>query len=235
MLTAADIMTTDVLSVAPETSIRDIAKLLYTRRISGVPVVGANGRVIGIVSEGDLIGHVETIGEQPASGQRRSWWLTLFGDAKLARDYTKTHGHTAQDVMSSPAITVVETASVAEIARTLEQNRIKRVPVVRDGRLAGIVTRANLLQVLATGDVSKPMSLDDRNIRERLLAELKTQPWVYMPTKNIVVQDGIVHLWGYVKSEDERRALRVAAESVPGVVGVEDHLEELRVEQWEPL
>src|SRR5215208_7262670 len=124
MLTAADVMTSEVVSVEPDTPVRDIAELLYTRRISGVPVV-ENGRVIGIVSEGDLIGHAAAIGEP-----RRSWWLSLFSDESLsARDYAKTHGRTARDVMTATVITVDETATLAQIAKTLERRRIKRVPV----------------------------------------------------------------------------------------------------------
>src|SRR5215216_6778502 len=152
MLTAADVMTTDVITVTPETPVPDIAKLLYTRRISGVPVVDPNKAVIGLVSEGDLMKHADAIGEQ-----RRSWWLTLIaGESTLAHDYVKIHGRHAKDVMTSDVITVMPTASLAEIAKTLERHRIKRAPVVQDGRLVGIVTRSNLLQDLATTDVSKP-------------------------------------------------------------------------------
>ena len=222
MLSAADVMTTDVITITPETPIRDIAKLLHARRISGVPVVDANKAVIGLVSEGDLMKHVDAIGEQQ---QRRSWWLTLFaGEGMLARDYAKIHGRLAKDVMTSEVIAVRPTASLAEIATTLERHRIKRTPVVQDGRLVGIVTRSNLLQALATSDVSKPASLDDRIIRERLLAELDAQPWARMLLKNVIVEDGIVHFWGFVEDDEERRALRVAAENTPGVKAVEDHL-----------
>jgi CBS domain-containing protein len=225
MLTAADVMTTDVVTVVPETPVRDIARLLHTKRISGVPVVSPDNRVIGIVSEGDLIGHAQIVGEP-----RRSWWLRLFDDENtLAREYAKTHARVAQDVMTSTVITATPTASLAEIAKTLEHHRIKRVPVVRDGKLVGIVTRSNLLQALAAADVSKPASLDDRTIRERLLKELDAQPWAHMLTKNIVVQDGVVHLWGLVQTKEERHALRVAAENTPGAKSVEDHLRQYRV------
>ena len=220
MLTAADVMTATVVTVSPETPVPEVARLLQQHRISGVPVVDGGGKVVGIVSEGDLIGHADAIGEQ-----RRSWWLRLItGEDTLARDYAKTHARTATDVMTSRVVTVPETASLADIARQMERHGIKRVPVVRDGRLLGIVSRSNLLQALAATDVSKDASIDDRTIRERLTAELKAQPWAHMMTKNIVVENGVVHLFGYVRSEEERRALRVAAENVPGVVRVEDQL-----------
>jgi CBS domain-containing protein len=219
MLTAADVMTTDVVSVGPDTLVRDIAQLLYTRRISGVPVV-EQGAVIGIVSEGDLIGHAAAIGEQ-----RHSWWLSAFmNDSLSARNYTKTHGRTAGDVMTTNVVTVEETATLAEIAKTLERHRIKRVPVVRHGKLVGIVTRGNLLRGLATLDVEPPSSVDDRTIREQLIAELREQPWAHLLPEDIAVENGVVRLSGIVQSEDERRALRIVAENIPGVKSVEDHL-----------
>jgi CBS domain-containing protein len=169
------------------------------------------------VSEGDLIGHVETVGEQRVGNPRRSWWLTLFGDeTDLARNYAKAHGRTAQDVMTPNVISVSETTSVSEIASMLERNRIKRVPVVRNGKLVGIVTRANLLQALMARDVSKSASLNDQAIREQFLAVLDAQPWTHPRMKNVVVQNGIIQLWGSITSEDERRALRAAAEMCLG-------------------
>jgi CBS domain-containing protein len=220
MLTASDVMTSTVVTVSPETLVPEVARLLQEHRISGVPVVDADGTVIGIVSEGDLIGHAGAIGEQ-----RRSWWLRLLtGDDALARDYAKTHARSAREVMTTQVVAVPETASLADIARQMDKHGIKRVPVVRDGRLVGIVSRGNLLQALAATDVSKPVSADDRTIRERLTAELQAQPWAHMMTKNIVVENGVVHLFGFVRSEQERSALRVAAENVPGVVRVEDRM-----------
>jgi CBS domain-containing protein len=219
MLTAADVMTSDVVSVEPDTPVRDIAELLYSRRISGVPVV-ENDQVIGIVSEGDLIGHVAAIGEP-----RRSWWLSLFADESLAaRDYAKTHGRTARDVMTASVVSVEETATLAEMARLVERHRIKRVPVLRDGKLIGIVTRGNLLQGLATLKAELPKSVDDATIREELVAELRNQPWAHLLAEDIVVENGVVHLHGTVRTEDERRGLRIAAENVRGVRSVEDHL-----------
>jgi CBS domain-containing protein len=220
MLTAADVMTTAVVTVRPETSIHEIAKVLRDHHISGAPVVDDEERLLGIVSEGDLIGHAQLAGEQ-----RRSWWQTfLNGPTVLAQHYAKSHGRTASDVMTKEVVTVLETTSVADTARTLEQHRIKRVPVLRNGRLVGIVTRSNLLQVLATTDVSKPMNVADRIIRERLNDELEDQSWAYLLSKNIVVENGVVHLFGIVQSEEERHAIRLAAENQAGVKAVEDHL-----------
>jgi len=220
MLAAADVMTTDVITVSSETTIRDVATLLHSKRISGVPVVDAAGNILGIVTEGDLVIREAIVGEH-----RRSWWLALFDDPTvLARDYAKTHGRIARDVMTTSVISVGPAATLPEIAKTLERHRIERVPVVKHNKLIGIITRSNLLQALAAADVSRPGVHDDRAIREQLLAELQKQPWVHMALKNVVVQDGVVSLWGMVSTDDERRALRIAAENVPGVKGVEDQL-----------
>jgi CBS domain-containing protein len=227
MLTAADVMTSNVRTVAPDTPIPEIAKLLCTHGISGVPVVG-DGHVLGIVSEGDLIGHARVAGEQ-----RRSWWQSFLANPTvLAQEYAKSHGRLARDVMTTSVITVPERASIAEVARTLERHRIRRVPVVRSGKLVGIVTRSNLLQVLATTDVSKPMDVDDRIIRNRLNDELEAQPWAHLLAKNIVVEKGVVHLFGLVQSDEERHAMRVAAENVAGVKAVEDHLSSAPIQTY---
>jgi CBS domain-containing protein len=220
MLTAADVMTTDVITVAPDATVRDIATLLRSKGISGVPVVDAAGQILGIVTEGDLI-----LREAIAGEHHRSWWLSLFDDPNVvARDYAKSHGRVAKDVMTTPVISVGPATILSEIAKTLERHRIKRVPVVNDNKLVGIVSRSNLLQALAVADVSRQGANDDRAIREQLLAELQKQHWVHMGLKNVVVQDGVVSLWGMVSTDDERRALRIAAENMPGVKGVEDHL-----------
>lgn len=218
MLTAADVMTLEVATVSPGTSLRDIAQLIRTRRISGVPVVESNGRVVGIVSEGDLIGHSSIVGER-----RRSWWLSLFDDeAASARDYIKTHGRSARDAMSPNVVSVEQTATLADIAEILHRHRIKRVPVLRNGRLAGIVTRGNLLEGLASQEIGKAGPVDDESIRQRLLRDLQNQPWVHL--LNVGVEDGVVHLHGTFQTDEERRALQIAAEGVPGVKRIEDHL-----------
>ena len=219
MLTAADVMTADVITVTPDTSVREIAKLMYTRHISGVPVIDREKRVIGIVGDGDLLGHAEVAGER-----RRTWWFDAFVNSNaLARDYIKTHGRIAADVMTPTVITVAPTASIAEIAKLLERHRIKGVPVVDGGKLVGIVARSDLLRALAKAEVAKPASIDDRAIRERLLAELERQRWAHLPAKNIVVQNGVIHLSGFVETPEERHALHIAAENVPGVERIEDH------------
>jgi CBS-domain-containing membrane protein len=144
----------------------------------------------------------------------------------LARAFVKSHGQRATDVMSRNVVTVTEETPVAVIAELLERRGIKRVPVVRENRLVGIVSRADLLRGLAVRGI-KPMVPEaraDGAIREQLLAILEREPWADTSLLSIVVDQGVVHLWGLVRSEGERHALTVAAEAVPGVRGVRDHL-----------
>lgn len=218
-----DIMTTNPVCVTPDTPVAEIAELLLAKRISAVFVIDDTGVPLGVVSEGDLMRRSET-GTEPASP--RSWWLRLVADpAALATEYAKVRGRRAQDVMTSPVISVVEDMSLDEVATLLETRCIKRVPVVRNEWIVGVVSRANLLRAWASakpGDQANDTL--DPSIREKLIAELQSQPWASKDPKNIVVNAGIVHLWGVVASEQERTATRVAAEAIPGVRGVEDHL-----------
>lgn len=227
---ARDVMTANVVRVRPDTRVEEIARLLLERRISGVPVVDAGGRILGIVTEGDLMRRPEIQTER-----RRSWWLAFFADARdRAGEYAKTHGSRAEDVMTRNVVTVAEDTSLAEIAHLLERHRIKRVPVVRDGQLVGIVSRANLIQGLAARRqaAAPPRSMDDRAIRTEIMRTLDREGWVTHGPLNVIVTDGVVELWGFVESDEERHAIRVAVESVPGVAGVQEHLGSVRPWVW---
>lgn len=220
---ALDVMTTQVITVTPEATIHTAARLLADNHISGLPVVDANDAVIGIVSEGDLLRRAE-IG---TGARRRAWWLELLSSTReLAQAYTKEHARAVKDVMSTRVVSVSEDTPLDEIADLLERNRIKRVPVLKDGKLVGIVSRANLIRALASAAPAQRVqgSRDDRAIRDAVLAELRGHRWS-LPRQNVIVADGIVHLWGVIESDEEGRAIRVAAESVPGVKRVESHLE----------
>jgi CBS domain-containing protein len=216
---ARDVMRTPVLSVDAAATVKDIARILLENRISAVPVVGQDGVVIGIVSEGDLMRRPE-IGTE----QHPSWWLSLLANpTDRARDYVKHHGLRANDVMTRDVVTVAEDASLEEIAALLERKRIKRVPVTRDGKLVGIVSRANLLQGLAVWKPPAARSASDREIRaaiENTLRKIDARSQFV----NIVVSDGVAYLWGGVYSSEEKEALRLAAETTAGVKRVEDNI-----------
>jgi CBS domain-containing protein len=219
---ATDIMTSEVITVDEEASVQQVAKLLAERGISAVPVVDSENRVIGMVSEGDLLHRAET-----GTERRRSWWLDMMSSTnKLAGDYIRSHSGKVKDVMTRDVISVADTTPVADIAVLLETNRIKRVPVVCDGKLVGIVSRANLVRALAMTIDEEPngSETDDRSIREKLLGELRAQRWAEVSPANVTVKDGVVHLWSSYLSEQEKRALVVAAENTSGVRRVEDHM-----------
>jgi CBS domain-containing protein len=220
---AMDVMTTKVVTVEPRTSVQALASLLSERGISGVPVVEGD-RVIGIVSEGDLLHRAETGTERRTQPRRRRWFDKL--ELESARDYVKSHGRTVGDFMTREVISVADTADLAEVAGLLETNRIKRVPVMHEGRLVGIISRANLVRALAAAKSGPIASAEDNDhsIRQKLLAELGRRGWVKLWAEDIIVKDGIVHFWLCEQSEAEKRALRVAAENISGVRGVEEHI-----------
>jgi CBS domain-containing protein len=217
---AKDVMTPQVISVQPDDTVGDVAERLMKHGISAVPVVDGD-KMVGIVSEGDLIRRTE-IG---TAERRRSWWLRIFtGTETLATEYVKSHARRVRDVMTKDVISVSEETSLSEIAALLEKNHIKRVPVLRDGRLVGIVSRANLIRRLATSASNiPPTAADDREIRAKILETLRSQPWSSASGTDVTVTQGLVEFWGVYDSNEERDAARVAAENVPGVRKVEDH------------
>lgn len=216
---ARDLMTKDVITVRPDASVRDVAQILLSHRISAVPVTDGDEKLIGIVSEGDLLRRSETGTERP-----KSWWLDLIASPEdRANDYVKSHAVHVRDVMTANVVTVEQDAPIAQVATLLEEKRIKRVPVTQDGRVVGIVSRADLLRGLATAKIDQLAPGDDA-IRDAIVKRMRNEAGVRDWLMNVTVADGVVHMWGGVRSEAERRAARVAAESVSGVREVEDHL-----------
>ncbi|MDH3450837.1 MAG: CBS domain-containing protein, partial [Gammaproteobacteria bacterium] len=196
--------------------------LMVQRRISGVPVVDEGGHVIGLISEGDLIRRPEMATDKPLS----RWASLMTGQEQKARDFIKTHGLHAQEVMTPAVVTINADATLNEAAGRMEKNKIKRLPVVEGGKLIGILTRADLLRALATSPdfkLAAPQS-SDRAIRDELNDLLRKEDWAASAMVNVIVTDGTVQMWGVVDSRDQRKALRVAAEGIDGVRAVEDHL-----------
>lgn len=221
-MNARDIMTSPVVSVAPDATVAEIAAMLVERHISAVPVVD-DGLLVGIVSQRDLL-HRYEIGTDRAH-PARAWWLALLGGDPAPAAYVKSHARRARDIMTRDVVAVEEGTPIAQIAQILDARRVKRVPVLRDGRPVGIVSRASFVRALAARSRSAPApSLpSDDAIRQQLLAELDGQPWWRDGNSTVRVVDGVVHYLGLLDSYDAREAARIAAENVPGVRGVEDH------------
>lgn len=219
---AKDVMTTSLVTARPDTPIRDLAELMLQHRISGIPIVDDDQHILGIVSEGDLMRRPES-----DTDRRASWWLeAVFSVRDKAEDYIKTHGVKAGDVMTRDVLTAADDMPVRDVARLLEEHRIKRVPVERDGKLVGIISRANLLHGLVAAGLDSPETAraDDRTIRHTLLRTLDDQAGINTAMINVIVSDGVVQLWGLVGSVAEKKAAGLAAETTPGVKAVENHL-----------
>ncbi|AMV47714.1 CBS domain-containing protein [Paraburkholderia caribensis] len=220
---AIDVMTTSVIFAHPDMTVQEAARTLAEQHISGMPVVDEKGGLVGMITEGDLLHRAEIGTGMP----KRAWWLDLLASTReLASEYVREHSHKVSDLMTTAVVVVDEDTSVGEIAELLERHRIKRVPVVKDGRITGLVSRANLIRALAS-IVAAPdaaASADDLSIRDGIVAALKNTRWS-LPRESILVKNGVVHLWGIVTSDEESDAIRVAAENVPGVKEVNSHME----------
>lgn len=219
-MNVGDIMVRDVVAVGPETAVREVAALMLARRISGVPVVDAERRVLGIVSEGDLIRRPEI-----ETDHARTGWLGLFVSTDdRARDFLKSHGRKAGEVMTRPAICVAPGTPLTEVVRLMERSRVKRLAVVEDGKLAGLVTRADLVRAMvAHQDVASAAS-SDKALCERIEQMLRHEDWADSAYVHVQVEQGVAHLWGTVESAAQREALVVAVRGVPGIRDVAAHL-----------
>lgn len=218
---AKDVMTRNVVSIAPDATVLQAARLMLQHHISGLPVVDASGTLVGILSEGDFLRRRET-----ATERRRSRWLEfLMGPGKIASEYTHSHGAKVSEVMTDEVRTVDEDTDLEVVVELMEHRRIKRVPVMRADKMTGILTRSNLMHAMvsmARSETAVPKG--DADIRERLLSEIQTQDWAPAAMVNPVVRNGVVELWGAIIDERQRDALKVAAENIPGVKAVKDHL-----------
>ena len=217
-LSARDLMTTEMVTVPPETPVLAMARLLSERGISAVPVLDQVGRLLGIVTEADLIRRLAGEAEEPAS-----WLANLFHSAESdALRFARTHGATAADLMTSDLVTTGPATPAAEVAQMMEKKKVRRVLVTQDGRLLGIVSRADLLRALVAPRPEHAQVSDDR-IRTAVLAAMRHQPWADTYYSLVDVKDGIVEFNGFSRSPEVQRGLRVLAENVPGVKGVRDN------------
>lgn len=219
---ARDLMTTNVVTVKPDTKVRDVAALMLEKHISGVPVLDDNGKLVGMISEGDLLRRPEL-----GTEKHRRRWLAFFSRAdEQAREFTKSHALRAGDVMTKQVLHVAEGTPLGDVVGLMEKHRVKRLPVLSKGKLVGIVSRVDLIRALATrqAEPMPPPPDSDATIRAVMNDVLKNQDWALSAVVNVVVSDGVVHLWGVIDSDEQRQALRVAAENIPGVTAVEEHL-----------
>jgi len=214
-----DVMTPKVISVGVDKTVVNAARLMLQQQISGLPVVDKKGELVGIVSEGDFLRR----GELGTQRRRPKWLEFILGPGKLAQEYVHASSKKIEDVMTPDPRTIGEDESLEAVVDMMERHRIKRIPVTRDGRVVGIVSRANLMHALASlaRDVSPPAG-GDSTIRDGIMATIAGQDWA--PHVNVIVKDGVAELYGIVTDDRERRGLVVAAETVPGVKRVVDHL-----------
>ena len=184
-------------------------------------MINHDGELVGILSEGDFLRRRET-----ATERRRSRWLEfLMGPGRLAVEYSHSHGSKVTEVMATDVYTVTEDTTLEHIVELMERRRVKRVPVMRGKKVVGIVTRSNLMHAMVSLARAEPKSAkDDATIREMLLAEMQKESWAPAAMANVVVCDGVVELWGVIIDERQREALKIAAENIPGVRAVKDHL-----------
>lgn len=214
---ARDLMTRDPVTIPPDATLAMVARILGERGFSGAPVVDKDGKLLGMVTEGDLIRRIAAPEDQP-----RGWLRSFLTPAgRQAATFARTHGQTARDVMTGALVTAEEDTPIERIAKAMEERGIRRVPVVREGRLVGIVSRADLIRALLVPAASLEADAPDERIRRAVLAAMREQPWVDAFFVFPDVKDGVVFFHGYCRNEDVKRGLRVLAERIPGVKGVE--------------
>ena len=218
---AMDVMQRELITTTAETAIDDAVRLMVAHRISGLPVVDATGALLGILSEGDLLRRTE-LGTQ---ARTPAWIGWLTGQGRAAREYVREHARKVGEIMTTPAISVAPQTELAEVVALMESRRIKRVPVVEDGRLVGMLTRCDLMRALESllpKVDARPVA--DARLRLQLLALLREQKWAPRGCVDVKVVDGVVELLGVITDERTRQAVQVLAENTPGVRDVINNL-----------
>jgi CBS domain-containing protein len=220
-MNAADLMTSVLVTVKPDATIEEAAKLMLQYRISGLPVTNSDGAVLGILTESDLLRRAETGTEK----HHARWVSLLIGPGRLAQEYVHAHGRKVGELMTERVFTITPQTPLSEVVALMETKHVKRLPVVEQERLVGIVSRADVMAALVGLLSERPVDArSDAEIRSQILAEIDQQPWGPRGSVDVLVTNGIVILKGTITDERERAALRVAAENVPGVRAVHDRL-----------
>ena len=220
-MNAADLMTSFVVSVKSDATIQEAAQLMLQYRISGLPVTDGGGAVLGIITESDLLRRAET-----GTEKRHTRWVSLLiGPGRMAQEYVRTHARQVGELMTERVFTVTPQTPLSDLVALMETKRVKRLPVVEQGQLVGIVSRADVMAALIGLLSDRPVGAQtDGEIREQIVAEIDQQPWGPRGSVDVIVTNGVVVLKGTITDERERAALRVAAENVPGVRAVHDRL-----------
>ena len=222
---AQDVMTKTVATVRQDTSIQEIAALMVEKHISGIPVLDDSGKVLGMVSQSDLL-HRAEVGTE----RKHKWWFRILADNKdMAREYAKAHGLRAGDVMTRYVISVKADAELSDVAEILDNNRIKRAPVIEGDRLVGIITRGDLVRALSLSQLAKGASktkVENGALHKSLQQRIRSQPWLGADQShiNLAIKDGVVELWGFIETEDQHKALRVLVEETEGVTSIVDKM-----------
>jgi CBS domain-containing protein len=216
----SDIMTPQVATVSTDATVGEAIRVMLQKRISGLPVVDSSGGLAGIVTEGDFLRRQE-IGTAPHA----HWLQAILSPGAAATDYTRSHTRKIADVMTADVVSVTEDQPVAAAVKLMEKHRIKRIPVVRGRKLVGLVSRADLLRAFAGALAEvKPVQATDTAIRDSIIAEMQKESWAPTASVNVIVRDGVVHLWGSIFQDNQRTALKAMAAATPGVKDVQDHL-----------
>jgi len=218
---ARDIMVRGIIAVHPDTLVRDIASLMVEKHISGVPVLSNNGKLIGMVSQSDLL-HRAEVGTE----RKHKWWFRVLMDSRaLAREYVKAHGLKAHDVMTRYVVSVRDDAEVRDVADILDKRRIKRVPVIQEDRVVGIITRGDLVRALSQVQISKVAKrIGNAALHKKLYDRIQSQPWINDNCVNLTVSDGVVEIGGFVETTDQRVALRILIQETEGVNLIDDKM-----------
>ena len=217
---AHQIMTRPVITVTPQTAIVEAANTMLQKHVSGLPVADATGKLVGIISEGDFIRRSE-IGTQRKRGRFLKF---ILGPGQAATDFVHEHGRKVAEIMTPQPLTITEATAPEEIVELMEKNNVKRLPVMRGDKIVGIVSRANLLQAVASlaREIPDPTA-DDDHIRNRVIDTIERNDWCPFGL-GVIVRGGVVHLSGVITEERSRKAAVVAAKNVTGVTKVHDHL-----------
>jgi CBS domain-containing protein len=217
---ASDVMRRHVLTIDQDRTVFDAAKLMLGHKISGLPVTDSTGTLVGMITEGDLLRRAETQTER----RRPKWLEFLIGPGRAAEEFSHAHGRKVSEVMSETPYCVTEETPLEDVVALMEKRQIKRVPVIREGKLAGIITRANLMSaLLKVARLAPPVAATDREIRDAIMVKLGELTWAPKAMVDVSVTGGEVDLHGTIFDERDRKALKVLAENVPGVKAVRDH------------